>query len=541
MTRFFSKVFLSFTLFILTALCLVSCGNDGYKVTFWIDGKIYYETEHSGNGDLKMPSNPDVEGCIFDGWFVDAGKWSVPFDEHYFNGKAPSFDVSVYAKITIPHNHTPGDYITVEESTCEKEGVQIKKCTVCDELLVTESIPKAEHTEVIIEGQPATDTTDGYGDSAYCSRCHTITRSLVTIPARIQGTDIDSDALTVDGSVLSISLPNSTLTFSIVNNIKTYYKASVVISYDKEMSQPISDSVNLAEGDNEFYVTVSFAEESTQYTVKIRRRPIFTVSFNTNGGSAVDEVTVEEGMTIVSPTAPTKAGYDFSGWDRNLTSPITESFTANAEWTPRADTAYKIIYYTEKADGEYSVYDEKFSTGTTNASAEAEIVSIDDFEYDEKISTPTGIILPDGSLVLEIYYKRVAFSITFDTGCDIVIAKQAVEKGALITEPEAPSRSGVTFKGWFLDGKEWNFDTDTASDNITLVAKWTAIVTFVSNDEVMKTVEVEVGTTVTTPKTLPDGNMHITSWLDSYDNVWDFKNTPVMESITLKANWELFM
>ena len=48
---------------------------------------------------------------------------------------------------------------------------------------------------------------------------------------------------------------------------------------------------------------------------------IYTVTFNSNGGSTVDSVTVEEGNTISEPIDPTKAGYVFDGWyeDANLT------------------------------------------------------------------------------------------------------------------------------------------------------------------------------------------------------------------------------
>ena len=40
----------------------------------------------------------------------------------------------------------------------------------------------------------------------------------------------------------------------------------------------------------------------------------YTVSFNTNGGTTVSAITVEEGKTIATPTAPTKTGFTFEGW-----------------------------------------------------------------------------------------------------------------------------------------------------------------------------------------------------------------------------------
>lgn len=40
---------------------------------------------------------------------------------------------------------------------------------------------------------------------------------------------------------------------------------------------------------------------------------MYTVTFNSNGGSSVDNQTVEYGMAVIAPT-PTREGYDFVGW-----------------------------------------------------------------------------------------------------------------------------------------------------------------------------------------------------------------------------------
>ena len=40
----------------------------------------------------------------------------------------------------------------------------------------------------------------------------------------------------------------------------------------------------------------------------------YTVTFNSNSGSAVQPVTVNRGGTVPVPAAPTRAGYAFEGW-----------------------------------------------------------------------------------------------------------------------------------------------------------------------------------------------------------------------------------
>ena len=74
-----------------------------------------------------------------------------------------------------------------------------------------------------------------------------------------------------------------------------------------------------------------------------REKIDFTVSFNTNGGSAVSSVTVTNGNTVSAPSkAPTKSGCEFAGWyaDEEFTKPfgfgitlITGDTVIYAKWT----------------------------------------------------------------------------------------------------------------------------------------------------------------------------------------------------------------
>ena len=63
----------------------------------------------------------------------------------------------------------------------------------------------------------------------------------------------------------------------------------------------------------------------------------YTVSFDTNGGSAVNSLTIKEDGTISEPTAPTREGYIFEGWYYNdekfdFSTKITKDMTLEARW-----------------------------------------------------------------------------------------------------------------------------------------------------------------------------------------------------------------
>ena len=77
-------------------------------------------------------------------------------------------------------------------------------------------------------------------------------------------------------------------------------------------------------------------------TIEIAAGSMITVSFDSNGGTAVDSVTCEYNQTITEPAAePTKEDYEFTGWfaDEALTDAwnfetdkVTESKTLYAKW-----------------------------------------------------------------------------------------------------------------------------------------------------------------------------------------------------------------
>ena len=63
----------------------------------------------------------------------------------------------------------------------------------------------------------------------------------------------------------------------------------------------------------------------------------YTVTFNSNGGSAVASQQIVEGYTAVEPSNPTKAGYGFNCWTLNgvqydFSTPVTQNITLVASW-----------------------------------------------------------------------------------------------------------------------------------------------------------------------------------------------------------------
>ena len=80
---------------------------------------------------------------------------------------------------------------------------------------------------------------------------------------------------------------------------------------------------------------------------------MYTVTFDSNGGTAVAQQTVESGKTATEPAVPSKNGFVFIGWysDTGLESAfsfdtaITGDITLYAKWTPSGIYTESSAYY----------------------------------------------------------------------------------------------------------------------------------------------------------------------------------------------------
>lgn len=67
------------------------------------------------------------------------------------------------------------------------------------------------------------------------------------------------------------------------------------------------------------------------------------------------------------------------------------------------------------------------------------------------------------------------YTVTFDSNGGTEVAPLTVEEGKTATEPEAPTKEGHNFCGWYLGEAAYDFAT-AVTGNITLVAQWEEIV-----------------------------------------------------------------
>lgn len=97
----------------------------------------------------------------------------------------------------------------------------------------------------------------------------------------------------------------------------------------------------------------------------------YTLTFETNGGSSISPITIEQGSSITIPSVPEKPDYIFDGWyiDNNIfaqsadtlfTAGITQDTTLYAKWTPQTPEepqATEGLVFNLKGDNTYELID----------------------------------------------------------------------------------------------------------------------------------------------------------------------------------------
>lgn len=82
------------------------------------------------------------------------------------------------------------------------------------------------------------------------------------------------------------------------------------------------------------------------------------------------------------------------------------------------------------------------------------------------------------TLIVKIVLQEQTVTYESNGGSDL--HSKTVYWGRLIDEPEAPTRVGYSFEGWFTDSElteQWDFSQDYVNGDVTLYAKWSKTVT----------------------------------------------------------------
>ena len=230
-----------------------------------------------------------------------------------------------------------------------------------------------------------------------------------------------------------------------------------------------------------------------------------TLTFETNGGSAINPVTVRHGNAVARPADPTKDKYTFIGWyadpefteEYDFATVLEADKTIYAKFeltsTPIGDiyVRYDVLHIKQLPDGTYDLANAEVEHLSAKKDSTVTAV-IKDYRathhvnVNRTLSKLTGTAIQpymgvDGKpvyTILSVYYDLDFHTLTFDTMGGSKIAPETVRHGLTVAKPKDPVNGGYIFDGWYTDKTfrhRYDFSTPLTED-ITIYAKWFLVV-----------------------------------------------------------------
>ncbi|MCQ5143695.1 InlB B-repeat-containing protein, partial [Enterocloster bolteae] len=156
-------------------------------------------------------------------------------------------------------------------------------------------------------------------------------------------------------------------------------------------------------------------------TVRINyNRNYYLLEYNTDGGTYIAPKRLRYGASIPSVDNPTKLGYDFKGWDKNVTIMPGQNTVITAKWEAKKRADYTVVYWQEKVpdkDGKTNGYDFKESVVIKNSyvgnNATYTTKTYEGFKLNKDLSDIPIKITADGKAVKNVYYDRETYYVRF--------------------------------------------------------------------------------------------------------------------------------
>ena len=250
----------------------------------------------------------------------------------------------------------------------------------------------------------------------------------------------------------------------------------------------------------------------------------YTITFDTNGGSEIAPITQDYGTKITTPADPTRKGYTFKGWDKEIPKTMpAENMTVKAQWEINRYT----ITFDTAGGSEIAPITQDYGTNITSP-ADPIREGYTFIGWDREIPKT----MPAENITVTAQWEINRYTITFDTAGGSEIAPITQNYGMNITAPANPTRKGYTFKGWDKEIPE-----TMPAENITVKAQWEInqyTIAFDTNGgSEIAPITQDYGTNITAPANPTRKGYTFKGW----DK--EIPETMPAENITVKAQWEI--
>ena len=445
-----------------------------YNAIFTVDG-VQYEVVPTKVGEqIVAPKDPAKEGYVFKGWDKEVGKMGVEditFTAQFEKASGIAYTVEVY---TMDVN---GNYGAAETKTLY--GTTDAEVTA--DTTAAEGFTFDESAANVVSGKVAADgslvlkvyfarnqyklTVDGAESEVYYGAAldiatpaaregYTFIGWNVDVPANMPASDLtlvsqwsenDADYTAYDAAVAAAQAKKAETDYD-----KTYTAESRA-ALDAALAEKVSGKKYSEQN------VVDAATKAINDAIAALDLMTYNATFYVDGAE-YKVVPTKVGEQIIAPENPTKEGFVFTGWDKEVGVMGTEDVSFNAQFSA-GEVSYKVETYVMDVNGAYGAADVKVVPATTGAAVSVDPEAREGFTVAAD-SVLSGTVAADSSLVLKVYYSRNQYKLTVDG------AESMVYYGAELNIAE-PTKDHYTFAGWNVEVPA----TMPASD-LTLVSQW---------------------------------------------------------------------
>ena len=282
----------------------------------------------------------------------------------------------------------------------------------------------------------------------------------------------------------------------------------------------------------------------------------YKVTFDSDGGSSIQEQKVKAKEMAKKPVDPIKEGYTFDSWmlngvvyDFNL--PVVSNNTLKANW--KAMITVTIELEEEQYEESYAVGDKiniddfnlpskegyKIVFYLKNNASDEETKEENQASTNEREVFDLDTTLTEALTLYAEYVKLKEVTITFDSDGGTKVDSIQTLEGKVIEEPKV-EKEGFIFLGWFDGDKLFDFSKPVEKD-MTIVANWKdgdkVNVNFFVDDQKYDTIRVAIGAKATKPKDPVKAGYIFEGWKNG-TKMFDF-NTAIENDISLNASFRV--
>ena len=446
-----------------------------YNAIFTVDGAQYEVVPTKVGEQIVAPKDPAKEGYVFKGWDKEVGKMGVEditFAAQFEEASGIAYTVEVYT-MDVNGNYGAAETKTLYGTT----GAQVTADTTA-----AEGFTFDESAANVVSGTVAADgslvlkvyfarnqyklTVDGAESEVYYGAAldiatpaaregYTFIGWNVDVPANMPASDLtlvsqwsenDADYTAYNAAVAAAQAKKAETDYG-----KTYTAESRA-ALDAALAEKVSGKKYSEQS------VVDAAAKAINDAVASLEVMTYNATFYVDGAE-YRVVPTKVGEQIIAPENPTKEGFVFTGWDKEVGVMGTEDVSFNAQFSA-GEVSYKVETYVMDVNGAYGAADVKVVPATTGAAVSVDPEAREGFTVAAD-SVLSGTVAADGSLVLKVYYSRNQYKLTVDG------AESMVYYGAELNIAE-PTKDHYTFAGWNVEVPA----TMPASD-LTLVSQWT--------------------------------------------------------------------